>query len=571
MSEDDVSELEALDVSEDMTGKKVRRKRCSIEVLPSGTVRLRARGTWPDGQPINETAVFAQGPLESRLAAARAAKPAMWRKVEEMEAGIIPRVDPMTLAQAVERLRKSGVYKARKSEFAGPMFRTWQSKDLRAFDDLAWEAWVKRWQKEGKAAATIRNAYSRISAVVGRCVRAKWLAEIPWRDQKRWLPSESETHTRRAMDEHETRALIVAAERIDKEDGGGDLALRIRLQYHLAARPVELARMGPVHLVEEGGVPWMRWQAAKGNGIREYPLSDELAEEVREAWAALPPPAKRCGVFFPLRGHRGVWRLRTRVNADGVETGVVWTESERNRLREITGIQDVVPYFIRHTGATDVADEHKLGAFEVMKLLGHRVVRTTGRYVKPKMAKGTLLNLAKERAASRPTPEPTRSFVVVGPDSPADAKKLETQAVERGPRDEVQAKKPMKSPVKTRGLAVGAEQVERWMTALEVLRGQVRAAGGVKAWVQVTTLDEETLAEIASDLMALTQVATLPEESDAGLIVQLVGAIRSRAHAAQKSSPISGVDSGEKVKKNGHLKLVSGLSFTSNKPERSEE
>ena len=210
------------------------------------------------------------------------------------------------------------------------------------------------------------------SALVALCrwaVAAGWLYEDPTKDIKGAKVAELPP---RWLDRRQANRLMRQAERLvnaASTDRGRWQALRDRamlaIMLYAGLREAEVVALdaGDIEIGERSGR--VRVYMGKGDVYREVPLSKE-ARLALSAWLEVR------GNPAPLfTSKQGDGRLSTRA--------VIYRVAEVGRLARIDGL---TPHDLRHTCAKRMLDE---GAplTVVQRILGHRRLATTARYVQP--------------------------------------------------------------------------------------------------------------------------------------------------------------------------------------------
>lgn len=564
MSDDEVSEGAGESVPDDVKKRRVRRKRAEPFLLDSGSVAIRVRGTRPNGTKFTRTQTFGEGSEADRWTAARNARPALWRWAEEVEAGVIVEEESVTLATAMERLRKEGVRFRAADRSAMKRLKSLGGVDLRELTDARMALWSAGQQRDGKSASYIRYCYSLARRIVSECVARKWIRECAWSNIKAWLPAESKTHTRKAPTDAEMQAVLTAAKAIDERAPlWNGLHLRMWIGHHIAARPVEICRLGPIDLVAKGSGQALRFQAAKGGEVRVITIPEEMAEALREQWAALPPRAQRLGLFFPKQAGRGLDRWVSRVRSRGgkrgagYETGVLLTPREVDAVRAMSGFE-FVPYHLRHGGITSLAKVAGMGLSQLQAFTKHKSQRMLTRYASPQMDEATEAALSRSRTL---TPTPTPAMVIYGGEP--GAPKLSLVRESAAPVVKVTAGRVSSDAGPHRGRAVGAAQLERWRAAIAVLRKQAGDVGSVAAWVAMRPdVDVEAVAEDLQLAISTGRLAPAEKSFAVGVLAACVERLERVAPTPKDLPPVLGVKKATFRGETKGLRMVRGSSFT---------
>lgn len=366
-----------------MARRRVR-GRGSIEVLKTkgGRVkgyRARVRGTQPDGRPYDLAKVCkAREDAERALAA-------LLKRALDVEAGLVVLEETLTLAEWRAKATRRGLTWRRVDSSIWKHLRPLWNLPLVALDAGRVRAWAEKMGKS-YAAGTVRSAWILLSRVVNSALAHRVIARRPWGEAPLRLVSDSSCGQRDALEPHEWQAVRDAARRIDAAGGGGalsDLWLRLSTMLVTGARPVELCQLTPADIVPGEHGPMMSVGPgiiAKGSKPGLRPLGVELAEALRVHLESMPDGARRTGLLFPMKGTRGKWRPRWRMDQRGDKAGRYWLGStETGALRSESGVGHFVPYELRHTRLTEVA--YRSGSQLAQDVGGHRHPKTTQRYV----------------------------------------------------------------------------------------------------------------------------------------------------------------------------------------------
>jgi integrase len=361
-----------------MSRRRIR-GRGSVEPLGPGRWRARIRGHAPDGRPFDLQQVRAE-----RDEAERALE-GMRRRANDIEAGLVVIEETLTLGEWKPRAVRHKLPWSRSDASTWKYLRPLWNVPMVALDASRVREWAEGMREKFKP-ATVRTAWILLRRMVGKACDARVLARLPWGDERLALVSESECGAREGLAPHQWDAVCDAGRQLDRIGKGGalsDLWLRLVLMRVAVSRPVELCQVGPSDLVAmpAGAALFISDHiVAKGGKPGKKPLGAELAAALSAHWEAMPAKARALALFFPQKGQRGRWSSRLRIAPDGKKAGKFYvTASELRNLRTLSGVATFVPYELRHTGLTEAA--HKYGPQAAQQLGGHRVARTTQRYV----------------------------------------------------------------------------------------------------------------------------------------------------------------------------------------------
>lgn len=365
---DDGELFEGVEGAEGKRPRRRARHRGSVEVLPSGAVRVRIRDVrLPDGRTValqrTITADFGRTVADRVKEAKSRVLPAMVRQALDLESGLAAFDSSMTLAECVQRLRadKTQPFAWRRvDDTLWKRCRPMWGLPLASIDVPRMRAQVERWTNDGHSAAYVRTLGGLVRRILGRAAERRWLARPPvW--PMGLLPSK--TIARRGMSAkllpEEKQAVFAAAEARDREKGT-DLATRLAFQLDLGLRPVECAWARVHDLREEpAGSWWFYPNRAKGSGLRvdegidRLPVSVALAERILRRLDGLPARARATGWLFPVAGRGSSWGPRF-VETGGSRRADTWvTEAEIGDIRARSGVS-FYAYQLRHTRAHEL-------------------------------------------------------------------------------------------------------------------------------------------------------------------------------------------------------------------------
>lgn len=371
-----------------MARRRVKR-RGSKEHLGGQRYRVRIRGRVPDGRVFTHLDAVIHGEAEADRVLEGFRKTAM-----DLEAGLVPLEEQITLARYVERARRAKgtrkplVWTPRDQSMWTRMLRPLWNLNLQQLDADRLGGWMEGLERQGYAGNTRKTAWTLLRRIIGHALARKTIVRFPWGDARLALVVESQCREGEGLEDHEWDAICEAAARIDERGGGGalsDLWLRLCVQRMAGSRPVELCMVMRDDLVPTPHGVALRISdgvAAKGGRPGLKPLcetGDPLDVRLGHHLDTMPLAAQRTGLLFPIRRGRR-WSHRWALDAKGYRVGRDWLkESEVKALREESGVKGFRPYQLRHTRGTEVA--HDEGPQRAQALLGHRVPRTTQRYV----------------------------------------------------------------------------------------------------------------------------------------------------------------------------------------------
>ncbi len=348
-----------------------RRRRGSIEVLPSLAVRVRFRDVvLPDGRKVPGGVAYTIPAEAFRTVAERErearerVKPMLLKRVLDLESGLAAFDANITLAEAVQRLRqdKTQPFKWRRADdslwkrcrplWNVPLASCCEASRIRGM--------VDRWTAEEHSGAYIRSLVALVRRVLGRAAERGWITRAPvW--PSGLMPAKSKTSRGMSakLDEHQKAAVFAAAHARDVECGT-DLATRLAFQLDLGLRPIECA-WARIEDLREGddGRWWFHPHRAKGSGLRpdegedRLPVSVDLARAVLRFVDGLPGRAQALGWLFPVKGLSNTWRPRF-TEKGGTRRADAWvTEAEVEDVRRRSGVA-FYPYQLRHTRAHEL-------------------------------------------------------------------------------------------------------------------------------------------------------------------------------------------------------------------------
>lgn len=369
-----------------------RRRRGNIEWLKSGGVRVTLRGKKPDGADYELRKTLTLGTREQRKADAQRLLEAFRREAAEIEAGIKVLAEHVTLAAWRERALRSsklGLRQPNRSEDSTwkNMLRPLWSVPIPALDTGRINGWVEQCRRAGYANESIRSAWGILSRLIDAAIGAGVIAKKPW--TKPNLPKGVERHDRALTNEEVAKVILACGELDAAEKTDGSLALRVAVQLHSGARPIECARMKPEHIqsLSPGKglapIPHLYVDAAKGSKSHSLPVPVELAEAILRHFEELPHRAQALGWLFPKQGKRARWaprfkeltrKGRTERRAEG------WVmQAEIEQVRSRSGVLTWTPYDMRHARATHLASI--LTDQQLKKAFGWKSSRIVGRYI----------------------------------------------------------------------------------------------------------------------------------------------------------------------------------------------
>lgn len=395
-----------------MSGPRRRRVRGrgSIEHLGGERYRVRIRGRVPDGRPIRhlDTVVRGRAEAERVLEGFR-------RQCHDLEAGLVPLEERVTLARYLERARRASgagrslVWTPRDQSVWSRMLRPLWNLHLQDLDADRLGGWMERLEQAGYAGNTRRSAWVLLRRILGHALATKTLVRLPWGDARLALVPESECAHGEPLEDDEWLRVREAAARLDASGRGGplsDLWLRLCVQRMAASRPVELCQVGPDDLVPDApNGPMLRISAAvvaKGGAPGLRTLGPFLLRRIEAHLSAMPEDARRLGLLFPTRKGRR-WAPRWAMDHKGYRVGRDWiTETELAHLRAESGCPRFRPYALRHTRLTESAAQGGFTAAQAQG--GHRQHRTVQRYVHSAARHLTTELFDESPVLSEPTP-----------------------------------------------------------------------------------------------------------------------------------------------------------------------
>ena len=142
----------------------------------------------------------------------------------------------------------------------------------------------------------------------------------------------------------------------------------IKLMRYAGLRIQEVSRLevGDLHLGDRKG--WLHVRESKRNKSRDVPLSKEAAAGIRDTLAQRGELGPRDRVF---PADDGVSPLSTRA-----------IEKRFELISEAAKVEALTPHALRHTCAKRMVDAGR-PLTEVMRILGHKSLQVTARYVEP--------------------------------------------------------------------------------------------------------------------------------------------------------------------------------------------
>lgn len=357
-------EQETLDLGVADGKRRKRRRRGSVEVLPSGAVRVRVRGIrLPDGRVVELKKTIVEGPSVAwRLEEARRkVRPALEKQALDLEMGLAFFDAGTTLADLVSMLRAGHHIRwSKKDDAIWKVLRPLWLVPLASIDDARIAGLVRRMAADGRSASYQRTVYTLLRRALGLAVGRGLLARVP-HVRRGTLPSETATRRKNAALEPAAKVAVFEAARVMDAKSGGDLALRLAFQLDTGLRPLECAWAEISALKEEDGGWWIYPVRAKGSGLREgqgidrLRVPDVLARSLLRRVDAMPVRARALGLLFPEGPlARAVWRPRW-IERRGVRSAPRWvTQTEIAALRSSSGV-DFFPYVLRHTRMHELA------------------------------------------------------------------------------------------------------------------------------------------------------------------------------------------------------------------------
>lgn len=348
-----------------------RRRRGSVEVLPSGAVRVRLRGvSLPDGRTVELAKTITEGPSIAWRSeeARRVVRPALERQALDLECGRASYDSGTTLAECLQRLRQSHAIPWRRAdETMWKRLRSeWQVPLANVTEDRA-RALFGKWEREGRSPSYARACFGLLRRILNIAARKGMLARVPIWPPGLLPPKSSAKRGQSVKLSASQKVALFEAARLHDVERGSDLADRLAFQLDLMLRPIECAWARTEDLREDEDGWHFYPQRAKGSGLRDGEgidrlfVGEALARRVLGRLDGLPARARALGVLFPRPLPRGLWAVRWSEER-GSRTGDGWiTEAEVESLRKRSGIADFIPYALRHTRAHELA---KAGASE---------------------------------------------------------------------------------------------------------------------------------------------------------------------------------------------------------------
>lgn len=274
----------------------------------------------------------------------------------------------------------------------------WQRWPLDGITYSAVQAWVRRLERQGLGAWTVRAAYNLLSGCLDSARRDRLIVDNPCRDVK--LPPVP-PHREVFLSEEEVDELAAAMHR---RPAAGDFdglvvlvlantGLRWGELAGLEVRQLDLLRRQMVvdsTLIEVDG-QFARKPYPKHNQRRHVPLPRHLVELLARHLELHPPRRDELGhlVFRPesLGGHVGHGRALSRSSwprtafapAVAAVFGCALYEKGRSYTHESCGCRGVRVHDLRHTYASWLVQQG-ISLEVVQKLLGHQSIATTQRY-----------------------------------------------------------------------------------------------------------------------------------------------------------------------------------------------
>lgn len=341
--------------------RRKRRRRGSIELLPSGAVRVRVRAIrLPDGRVVELSKTVTEGSsVEWRLKEAQRVRMALEVRALDLECGRAHFDAGITLAECVVALRKGHHLPWRKADDSlwARLRPLWQVP-LASIDDARIAGLLRKLAAEGYAATYQRSVFTLLRRALGVAVSRGMLARVP-PIRRGTLPPEKARKNSKGLEPEHKIAVFEAARRLDV-DNGGDLSLRCALQLECGLRPLECAWARVEELREEDGAWWLYPRRAKGSGLRDgqgvdrVRVPDHVARAVLARVDAMPPRARALGLLFPQPMPRSLWRPRF-VERGRHRAAPHWiTQSEVAAIRRLSAV-DFRPYALRHTRMHELA------------------------------------------------------------------------------------------------------------------------------------------------------------------------------------------------------------------------